>query len=236
MFAAATGRTLVLPPDQPMYLLHHGSGHQKHHNFADFFPFEHIKTRVDVITMEEYMIREGVTGHLKRNSDSTTYLPPGNKTIFDGTDRFERKEMWYYLRNVSSCPEWKSMFEFLVIPFAPGVNSSLLANASYYEKRRTEFAAERIPCYYDEYWQNQKFLHFISDPSSGLRLLEHFYTFLHFEDESMDRLYKRFVRDYVHYIDTIFCKAALIINKLNEESNGSFSTFHIRRYAVFLTI
>ena len=24
VFAAATGRTLVLPPDQPMYLLHHG--------------------------------------------------------------------------------------------------------------------------------------------------------------------------------------------------------------------
>ena len=34
---------------------------------------------------------------------------------------------------------------------------------------------------------------------SGFRLLEHFYTLLHFEDPSMDRYYKRFVRDFVHY-------------------------------------
>ena len=33
VFAYATGRILVLPPDQPMYLLNKGKGHEKHHNF-----------------------------------------------------------------------------------------------------------------------------------------------------------------------------------------------------------
>ena len=46
----------------------------------------------------------------------------------------------------------------------------------------------------------------------------------------MDRYYKRFIRDYVHYIDIIFCKAAMIINKLLIDSkDNSYSSFHIRR-------
>ena len=63
----------------------------------------------------------------------------------------------------------------------------------------------------------------------GYRLLEHFYTFIHFDDIPMDRYYKRFIRDYVHYIDIIFCKAALIIDKLLTDGHGSYSSFHIRR-------
>ena len=65
VFAYATGRTLVLPPDQPMYLLNLGKGHQKAHSFADFFPFDYINTRMNVISMEEYMKREGITGMLR---------------------------------------------------------------------------------------------------------------------------------------------------------------------------
>lgn len=46
----------------------------------------------------------------------------------------------------------------------------------------------------------------------------------------MDRFFKRFVRDYVHYMDLIFCKGALIINQLLKENNGKdFIAFHIRR-------
>ena len=62
VFAAATGRILVLPPDQPMYLLDRGKGHQKAHSFADFFPFDYIGKRLQVITMEEFMAREAITG------------------------------------------------------------------------------------------------------------------------------------------------------------------------------
>ena len=39
VFAHATGRTLVLPPSQPLYLLHLKN---KRHSFGDFFPLEDI--------------------------------------------------------------------------------------------------------------------------------------------------------------------------------------------------
>ena len=52
VFAYATGRTLVLPPDQPMYLLNAGQGHEKAHSFADYFPFDLVNERFPVISME----------------------------------------------------------------------------------------------------------------------------------------------------------------------------------------
>jgi hypothetical protein len=52
---------------------------------------------------------------------------------------------------------------------------------------------------------------------------------MHFQDDAMDRHYKRFVRDFVHYTDIIFCKAAIIIKKLLQEGRGQYSAFHIRR-------
>jgi GDP-fucose protein O-fucosyltransferase len=230
VFAAATARILVLPPDQPMYLLNAGKGHQKAHSFADFFPFDLINQRSPVISMDEFMRREGVTGRLKKLNTDEVLLPPGNKTEFVGTVKDDRLSMWWYLRNVSTCPAWKSMKEFCVIPVAPGVNVTLLPDSAAYRERLERFAAKRSPQYYDDEMQKQRVVHFQSNPGSGFRLLEHFYTFIHFEDPRMDRYYKRFVRDFVHYTDTIFCKAAIIINKLKEEgAGGVYSAFHIRR-------
>ena len=59
VMAAATGRTLVLPPRAPMYLL--GGGTQNAQSFANFFPLddEHFKKRVNVITMQEFLIQQG---------------------------------------------------------------------------------------------------------------------------------------------------------------------------------
>jgi hypothetical protein len=229
IFAYATGRTLVLPPDQPMYLLNQGKGHQKAHGFVDFFPFEYISKRMSVISMDEFLKREAVSGHLTYINTTRVAFPPGNKTSFEATIREERLSMWEYLRNVSACPKWQSMTEFVVIPDGPGKDAADLSKKS--TKRRLEtFTAKRTAVNYDRYWQNQQIIHFISKPGDGYRLLEHFYTYLFFENEYMDRYFKRFVRDYIHYMDIIFCKAALIINELQKESkNGNYTSFHIRR-------
>lgn len=140
-------------------------GHQKAHSFEDFFPFAHIRRRMRVITMEEFLKKEAVAGRLfkvphntylrdiareamqsnkKKNgknnkgndaatSDAGQMLPdpaneaerfqvmypPQNKTSFEGMIREERWLMWDYLRNVSACPAWQTMSEFLIIPREP---------------------------------------------------------------------------------------------------------------------
>eukprot|EP00605_Chrysophyceae_sp_TOSAG23-4_P002496 GSChrysophyteH1.ASY1.ANO1.2759.1 assembled CDS len=211
VFAAATGRTLVLPPDQPMYLLDKGKGKDKHHSFADFFPFDFIKSRVPVISMKEFIDQEAKTGRLKNNQNGKTAMPPPGCDGTSGVERDKRNQLWDYLRNSTSCPPWKGMKDFLVFAGDP------------------RYGMDRKAQFYDTYWHDQHVIHFISKPAWGYRLLEHFYTYIHFQDPEMDRFYKRFVRDYVHYVDLIFCKAAMIIQALKKEGDGKFSSFHVRR-------
>jgi hypothetical protein len=203
VFAAATGRTLVLPPDQPMYLLDKGKKNQKHHSFADFFPFEYIKKRVPVITMKQFMEDEAFKGKLLNNKfPYKPTLPPPGCDGTSGINRDKRNELWEYLRNTTSCPPWKGMKDYLVIPPRPGMNTSTdltIEKAEEYNKRSKLFAGDkrygmdRKPQYYNQYWHEQHVIHFISKPAWGYRLLEHFYTYIHFQDPSMDRFYKRFV-------------------------------------------
>ena len=115
VFAAATGRTLVLPPDQPMYLLNKGKGHQKAHSFADFFPFDFIRERVPVIEMKEFMENVALKGKLISPKSGKVSYPPSMRSEFVGTDRDDRNLMWEYLRNATSCPPWKGMRDYLVI-------------------------------------------------------------------------------------------------------------------------
>jgi hypothetical protein len=71
------------------------------------------------------------------------------------------------------------MEEFVIIPPAPGVNTSLLPNAGEYAHRLELFSAGRKENMYDDNWQRQHVIHFISKPGLGFRLLEHFYTLIY---------------------------------------------------------
>jgi hypothetical protein len=145
--------------------------------------------------MEEFLSREGMSGHLTAFNDSKKVLyPPDNRTNVDATIRKEKRAMWAYLRQVGFCPKWDPFKHFLVFSPRPGLNVSKLSNASVYKLARDKFSDKRQPIYYDTYLQNVPLIHFISLPEDGYRLMTHFYTLIHFEDPFMDRYYKRFIR------------------------------------------
>ena len=231
VFAMTTGRTLVLPPDLHLYLLLEGDKHQKAHSFADFFDFDFIGQRVRIISMEDFLAKEGVTGHLMRYDNGTrtriSEVPPGNRTSFDNTRREEKLLIWGYLRSVGLNPPFKSgTKEYLTIPRR--VHDSSVAAKT--ESRRRVFSAGRREVLYKGDMEQAKLIHFLTRPETNDRLLLHYYTFLFFEDEKIERMAHRFVRDYVHYIDLIFCKAAIIVSALFKEGLGrGYSAFHVRR-------
>ena len=76
--AIAMGRTLVMPPQKKMYLLGKNDNHQSNHfSFVDFFPIEEMAKEhvgLDVITMQEYLQQEAMTGKLKNKVSILYYV------------------------------------------------------------------------------------------------------------------------------------------------------------------
>ena len=83
-------------------------------------------------------------------------------------------------------------------------------------------------------------LHFHTSDPDDYRILNHFYSTIHFTDPAIDNYMKRFIRDYIHYQDKIVCAAGKIVQLLQDEGKergfepdgegaGGFSSLHVRR-------
>ena len=197
--AHAMGRTLVVPPQQHLYLLgknHKDKGDEKAHDemgFEDFYDIDLLRTHkgFHVMHMEEFLANEGVTGGLHG------MLPPRNSTEAWGS------ALWSYLEKVADLnPEWAH--KVIAFPDHPG--NFTIAEGTHTEEaimRMKEFTGERPLVFYDEIMQNAHHIHFPGDDNH--RILQHHYAFTFFASKEMQSFYKRFVRDYMRYKDVIQC-------------------------------
>ena len=261
--AHAMGRILVLPFEQKMYLL--GQDDKKENNrftFKKFFPFDAISEEhkaVEVITMEQFLDREVMTGNIK--SRGKAVFPPQNRTNWEGHIR-DGKEFWHWLRNVTLASTWDFSQCSGVFPKMPGkeaaddmqklyetmdMNEQSHKTFKRYENNPTPVDAPAIDrlremlsfrkkiCLYNDRMQKAKVMHFMGDNNSGARLLVHFYAFLFFEDWEQDLWTKRYVRDHLRYIDEIQCAAAKIVDAVrsrareNGDPDGIYDSMHVRR-------
>ena len=138
-----------------------------------------------------------------------------------------------YLRvSASAVAPWNSAKDCLVFRAKEGGGGGGRSPTA--DEEVKHFCGDRHEVAYDDDLRHARFLHLPSSRQEN-RLLSHFYSFLYFEDPFVDRFAKRFIRDFLHYKDDIFCKAATIVEELKKEArsrgskNGAFSTFHIRR-------
>lgn len=59
VFAYATGRTLVMPPEQGMYLLNKGDSHKDNMlHFSDFFYLHRLQEKMKLIEMKDFLAKE----------------------------------------------------------------------------------------------------------------------------------------------------------------------------------
>mmetsp|Transcript_15036 Transcript_15036/g.33517 ORF Transcript_15036/g.33517 Transcript_15036/m.33517 type:complete len:588 (-) Transcript_15036:533-2296(-) len=235
VMAVVTGRTLVLPPDQPLYLLHHDKN-KRGRGFADFYPLDNpgFKQYVTTISTEEYLKREGGKNGRLPMSDVNA---PRLTNIKDGCEKRKKSDrscfsLYDHLREVGTIPEWKANDHCLIF------DKGEMTDAKDIQIKK--FCGNRKPVYYNETLQNAITIHF-SASIRDYRLLNHFYAFIFFTDPVVDNFYKRFVRDYLHYKDSIFCAAGKIVNALQKESielgfntvdnegAGGYSSLHVRR-------
>lgn len=59
VFAFVTGRTLVMPPEQGMYLLNKGDSHKDNMlHFSDFFYLHRLQQKMKLIEMKDFLAKE----------------------------------------------------------------------------------------------------------------------------------------------------------------------------------
>jgi len=241
VFAAATGRTLVLPPDQPLYLLKADSA-KKQRGFGDFFALDHpaFKDKLEIITTEEFLKREGgPDGQFPIPDDET------RESLMKIQGHCERRAK----SNIACGPLW-SFYEEESKAYIPeisdhgscvifGPRSQQEADISPHLQKIKDFCHRSKPTYYDKDMSSAQLIHFKTQ-QKGYRLVQHFYNIILFTDPVIDNFFKRFVRDFLHYRDPIFCAAAKIIQAIqkeaaelgfhpDEDGGGGYSALHVRR-------
>jgi len=251
--AHAMGRTLVMPPEQRMYLIGKNDNQQKStFSFADFYHIESMSREhagLDVITMQDFLDREAMTGSMVNRSTGLPSFPPGNRTDWNGENGKGMKVLNEWMRTVTHVSRWNPDQCMLAFPASPGAEASKSLKEAYQQmreesipagtgpvpvdapvaQRMLEVANGRSLCMYDEEMQKSAYLHFASSHKLGLRLLTHFYIFLFFEDYRWDTWNKRFVRDHLRYVDEIQCAAARVVHALRERARIRGTTANVTR-------
>ena len=236
--AATTGRTLVLPPKAPFYLL--GTGPEHARSFGSFYDIskDSFQKEVEVITMEEFFRRE-VFSDKKGDKHLLDFLT--DKEIQDLEDT-EISKLCIYREGAPNHCEYLYKHlrkEGYQPPLEAGRNCFVFDQDVFngqeitdeLKERASRFCGtERIPMYYNQTMHEPKLLHWDASQvnKGGHRLLNHFYSFLFYTDSAVDNHYKRFVRDFLHYKDALYCAAGKIVNALNNEGK-EWSTLHVRR-------
>jgi len=249
VMAHATGRTLVMPPQQRMYLLGRGTKeHKKHFGFADFYHLESLSDEhrgLEIITMEEFLKREALTGNLRNSTTGMPQFPPGNRTKWDGGNKDEITQLKEYLREVTLTPFWKPDRCMAAFPSSSGpaeiaklhniredVMSNIGGNGMENKKqsppdvlgpavdRMRQNLLDRDLCIYDEEMQAAPVIHFMCYHKMRVRLLVHFYAFLYFANGLQDLWTKRFVRDHLRYKDELQCAAARAVHAIRERAKA----------------
>ena len=266
VFAAATGRTLVLPPDTPFYLLSQntdGTKRKQHHGFADFLDLDNValRNKLEIITMAEFLEIAGGGGSSKKktihNHKKSLFTLPGGS---EGKTLQKSAEQCYYvaksdkpcdaiygfLRSNAYIPDLQAAKDCLIFDADKQQTSNkrhsttdaqIFNSLTHAQKDKVkEFCDTRNPIFYGKELASAPWIHFHAGEKHH-RLLSHFYTFLYFTDTKVDHYYKRFVRDFLHYGDAIYCAAGKVIQALEQEAirSGStgdgplFSSMHVRR-------
>ena len=219
VLAAATGRTLILPPLEPFYLLKDPT--RQGRSFASFFDLYDIP-QLRVVTMADFLQQHG-HDLLGLSPDRLAALEPlAERCIHQQKEKDDCGHLYRHLEDSGYQPPVEDMKQCIIFDLDYLQDRPI---PELTQRRITRFCGdERQPFFYSNEWHTHDLVHW---QSGGMqyRILNHFYTFLFFTDPIIDNFYKRLVRDYLHYKDDIYCTA----NKIVDALPASFATFHVRR-------
>ncbi|CAM9796851.1 unnamed protein product, partial [Hapterophycus canaliculatus] len=189
-------------------------------DLRELFSFDKLRQsgRVRVITTEEFLEREALSGNLG--------ILPG-----EDVKSLRVRAVSAYMEAVArqyegGLPELKVERAALVMPRRKGERVNL-EDEKYAFAKEWLYTRSLLEYREGEGWEKAKVIHW---RAKDARLLAPFYAFVLHADEVSERYHKRLLRDLLHYPEEVYCKASQIISLLRQEDpSGDFSTFHVRR-------
>eukprot|EP00597_Dinobryon_sp_UTEXLB2267_P001604 CAMPEP_0170076738 /NCGR_PEP_ID=MMETSP0019_2-20121128/13684_1 /TAXON_ID=98059 /ORGANISM="Dinobryon sp., Strain UTEXLB2267" /LENGTH=426 /DNA_ID=CAMNT_0010288625 /DNA_START=369 /DNA_END=1649 /DNA_ORIENTATION=- len=225
LFAHATGRTLVLPPQEKWYLLDKGSHPDENKaSFRMFFDLSKVSEAMKIISMEQFLDTVAFKGLLKQP------IPPrfrtaqafiGEKTYWEGNNRVYR-----YLETACHTRVWETVKTFVGFNITHDkqfgtINTDISGTNSADPNtrfRKMTVGGRRTMFAYDQQLHSERCLFFPGDYRDEYRLLIHYYVYLYWADPHLEQIYKRIVRDRLHYHDDIFCAAGRIVRSIHADA------------------
>eukprot|EP01065_Artemidia_motanka_P022623 TRINITY_DN2682_c0_g1_i2.p1 TRINITY_DN2682_c0_g1~~TRINITY_DN2682_c0_g1_i2.p1 ORF type:complete len:637 (+),score=179.53 TRINITY_DN2682_c0_g1_i2:82-1992(+) len=220
LLAAATGRTLVIPPSKPLYLLTNSQRH-KHNPVTSFYDVDALVSGAGlpkVVSAEGFLQAEV-------RSDRGLFREHSGSVPASGT---EDPNAWFQWMRKSADWSMKWVAEQHVIVFPESNTAPPLADDAPGSRRAARVGGARTLADV-RLLAKHRWVHMPVEKFSEQRYLAQFYAFLVFLNETHERRYNRFARDAMRYKPKILCKAAKIIERLQAEGGGTYSSAHIRR-------
>lgn len=210
IFAHATGRTLVLPPMQIWYLLANSKKEEENRStFSKFFDLNKLKESMSIISMEDFLTHVARKGLLKEQLN-------GSSSIVQELLTPPRGRLWAYLERACYVERWEPGKQF--IGFAANMSLSGPFDSSSTRYKEMVAHGRRLRSY-DAQLHDEIAIYFPGDYRNEYRVLTHFYTYLYWEDMHTADIYKRIVRDRMHYHEIIFCAAGKVLQLIHREAS-----------------
>ena len=170
--AVSTGRILVLPPKMGFYLLtdeKQRKDAQAKFGFEDFYDLESIANEqrgLQIMSFEEFLQTEAMTGQLVHRQTGKPTFPPQNRTKWDGASMnmltFNSKKgtgmraLWDWLREATLPVDWEPDQCIAGIPDRPGRAGVVdVVRAFEKVKKQDEKRREKIPFKNLKVWRNR---------------------------------------------------------------------------------
>jgi len=236
VFALATGRILVLPPDAVLYLLIQNNKWADNRggvqDYIDFSRAQAGRAGLEVLHMHQFLEEVAMPGMLSKP------FPSGIKAR-----DLKGKKLWEYLEAACYSRSWSPGKTFIAF------NATSTNRTPVYGTFTSEPTSERVHNFsikralkpYDNLMHSHRAIFFAGHNKN--RMLTLFYAYFFFADPKLEGVVKRFVRDRIRYHDAVFCTAGKIARSLNNKvekdestlkngdssTRGNFVAFHIRR-------
>ena len=201
VLAAVSGRTLVLPPDQIMYLLESRAGDPRRgRSYADFFNLTEnteLLRRVPIITSKKFLAIEGKEGGLipivNYNETFQSHLwsiteecEERKKSDVYCEDLYDHYRQYGKLASVSAEPPYENCFIFDIDVFTHG-EEYIPHLSEEIQNRIRNFCKDRVPVFYSREMHDAPVWHF-ETMDFRYRLLIHYYAFILFTDPLVSEL------------------------------------------------